>query len=937
MNSFDLAPSYLQNRVQPDAPGASWPDSRDWFVQYQMGLREAAGDVVVNTHTALTYSVVWRCVNYIASTIASLCWHVYQESEDGRTKLPIHDNIAWTLEMQANPEMSAFDWRQVMVIDALLGGDGVAEIERNGAGKPLWLWRIDPRRVSLERNKAGRLYYRVTAPNGGSDDAFLDPMNVYHLKGPGPDGLVGYSPIAVARRAIELGLQQEQYGVGYFRRGPSPGGFLKAPGMMKEEERRAMGQSFSQRYGGARNAGNIAVLSGGMEFTPFSISNEDAQFLEGRNFQAEEICRLYGCPPHKAGVMTHSTFGNIEHQSIEAVQDCLLPWCRRLETEADVKLFGRVQTGRRRTRLDLRTLLRGDSATQTTTLTSQVNGGLRTVNEGRSELDLNPIEGGDTPLVQGAMVPLLQVTDPPEPEPAPAAPGAMPMPAAEDDEPDELLDVPQLLQSRNYDCGAACTQIVAEYFGVDNGRTEDDYIAELGTTAADGTTPEAIVDVLNDAGLVTTSGNGMTLDDLRCCFERGHPVIVPMQEAPAPEGGTAAGHWVVVIGCGLGQVFLQDPVAGRIMLPEDEFDSRWHDLEADGIVSEHFGIVVADAFGYDAEEAEPEAAPAPAPGYDAAARARRRLRNYSPDQERDESGRFGEGGGGSDGGDAAPDEEEAAAQDARDMADAEEQSRHDDEDASIQKGRDKEDASIIKDRDRQDASIQKGRDREDAKVEKEAEKLEKAREKEDNKLGAAEDKLNERRGDEDADTEAEREQEDEARTAEDEEIQGRREAEDNARGEYRESVEQPLQDAYDNTAEGSPEEAEARAELDAVVAQHEKEDAANEAVREKEDAKLQAQRDKEDAARKQEDEARAEKRGDEDAAIEEAAEALQAQRDEEDQDFQDARDAEDEALQAKRDAEDAAREKLRNPTAPANRAALSAAFAPLLTEIYFRQ
>ncbi len=363
-----------------------------------------------------------------------------------------------------------------------------------------------------------------------------------------------------------------------------------------------MSKSFSSGYGGAENAGRVPVLSGGMDFESFTMPNKDAQWIESQGYQGEDICRIYGVPPHKAGIMAHSTNNNIEHQAIEAVQDCLLPWCRRLETEADIKLFGSVSRGKLRTRLDLQTLLRGDSATQTTNLASQVTNGLRTVNEGREELDLNPIEGGDTPLIQGAMAPLERVMNPPAPPAAPGVPGATPTQPAE--EPEELLEMPMMMQSGSYDCGACAAHMVAEFFGVGNGRTEADYITELGTTTADGTEPEAIVDLLNDAGLVTTSGNGMTLDNLRDCFMDGKPVIASIQSTDAPVGGSSGGHYVVVCGVGLGQVFFNDPATGECeMLTEEEFDARWHDIEADGVTSDHFGIAVSDSFD---EEDEPE-------------------------------------------------------------------------------------------------------------------------------------------------------------------------------------------------------------------------------------------------------------------------------------------------------------------------------------------
>lgn len=414
----------------PADPGDSHAESAALaHAWWSLGLLEQyREEQPVNHHTALTYSVVWRCVSYISQTIASLGWHVFEEKRGGindkhRFRMPIEDNIAWTLGMQASPEMTAFDWRQVMLKDALTWGNGYSEIEFTRAGKPFWLHRLDPSRVDPDRDETGQLVYHVRSPMGGAEKT-LPASQVFHLKGLGPDGLVGYSVIEMARRTLQQAMSQEDYGRTFFRRGPMPGGVLEIPGAVKKEERDAMRKSFEDTYGGAKNAGRVVVLTGGGKFTSMTLPNDDAQFIESRQLSAEDVCRIFCVPQHKAGILTRSTNNNIEHQSIEAVQDCLLPWCRRLETEADVKLFGRVTMGRRFTRLNLETLLRGDSRTQTENLTSQVNNGLRTVNEGRELLDLNPIPGGDTPLIQGAMIPLEQAINPADAEPAKGGDGA---------------------------------------------------------------------------------------------------------------------------------------------------------------------------------------------------------------------------------------------------------------------------------------------------------------------------------------------------------------------------------------------------------------------------------------------------------------------------------------------------------------------------------
>lgn len=429
------APRARATEPAPDVgqTGAGWREAQLEAAYWSFGLLSDYRDqVYVNDYTAQTYSVVWRCISYISQTIAGLGWDQLEGVPGKAGKEPVYDDVSWLLDMQASPEMSAFEWRQVMIRDALCGGNGYSEIDRDGFSRPRWLWYICPDRVSLKRDNAGSLYYAVD--NGiGQEPTILPPDRMFHLRGPGPDGLIGYSVIALARKSIRLGLQMEQYGDTYFRRGPMPGGILEMPGSPKKEERDAMRESFQKTYGGSKNAGRVVVITGGGKFNPLSLPNDDAQFIESRKFEIGEICRWFGIPPHKVFDLERATFSNIEQQSIEVVQDCLLPWCRRLETEADIKLFGRVMRGRRWTRLNLNALLRGDSATQTDNLVKQVTAGITKIDEARDHLDMNPLQDklGDTPLIQGAMAPLERVINPPEPvapqpAPKPAQDGAAP-------------------------------------------------------------------------------------------------------------------------------------------------------------------------------------------------------------------------------------------------------------------------------------------------------------------------------------------------------------------------------------------------------------------------------------------------------------------------------------------------------------------------------
>ena len=400
---------------------------------------EGYEDRILTESTALAYSAVWACVSIIADSLAMSGFHVYESQAKGKRKLEgDEEDVAWLLNTQPNPEQSAYDFRKVMHVDELLRGNGLAEIERDMMGRVKWLWHIKAERVTMARNDAGRIIYLVD--NGNQrDPTVIAAENMLHWKGLSLDGYWGCTTIQMMRQSIQLGKSQEGYGETFFSRGPMPGGILEIPGNVKKEERDAVRDTFQKTYGGKKNAGRVVALAGGMKFQPTSLPNQDAQFIESREFQIEEICRWYRVPPSKLGVMSKTSYSSQVQAATEFVQFGLMPWAIQAEKEADIKLFGSINRGRKWTKMNLGVLMRGDPETQTKTLQGQVNTGLRTLNEAREELDLNPVTGGDETIVQGAMTTLELVIDPPEP-PAPAQPPAAPGQDADEptQEPDDM-------------------------------------------------------------------------------------------------------------------------------------------------------------------------------------------------------------------------------------------------------------------------------------------------------------------------------------------------------------------------------------------------------------------------------------------------------------------------------------------------------------------
>lgn len=359
--------------------------------------------VKVDHDSALTYSAVWRSINLISSSVAVLPCDILEKSisNDGvTTRKTLDDHPAsWILNVQPNDEMNALTFKETMVAHALGWGNGYAEIERDLAGRVFALWPIEPDRVDILRDESGRIVYRVS--NGSAPYTYLDPRDMFHLKGLGFDGRVGYSVISYAARSIGLGIAAETFGSSFFENGANPGGVLEHPASLSDLALDHLTKSLNERHSGPGKAMRPMILEEGMKFNAITIPQKDAQFLESRQFNVTDIARWYGIPPHKLMEMSHATFSNIEHQNIEFVVDALLPWIKRFELESRIKLIAPRNQRRIEVKLNVNALMRGDSATRAEWYKTMMNLGVYSINEVRAKEDENPIgPDGDKRLVQ---------------------------------------------------------------------------------------------------------------------------------------------------------------------------------------------------------------------------------------------------------------------------------------------------------------------------------------------------------------------------------------------------------------------------------------------------------------------------------------------------------------------------------------------------------
>jgi HK97 family phage portal protein len=316
------------------------------------------------------------------------------------------------LHDQPNPEMTSFVFRETLMAHLLIYGNAYAQIIRNGRGDVIGLYPLMPDKVRVDRDDRGRLIYRYSRydehnPNFKQQGEIILPMEqVLHIPGLGFDGLVGYSPIAMAKNAIGLAVACDEYGASFFANGAAPSAVLEHPGIIKNPER--VREAWQRAYGSS-NAHKTAILEEGMKYTPISIPNNEAQFLETRKFQIEEIARLYRVPLHMIGDLDHATFSNIEHLSLEFVKYTLDPWVVRWEQSIMRRLLSPEEKRTYYVKFNLDGLLRGDYQSRMNGYAIGRQNGWMSANDIRELENLDRIpaeEGGDLYLINGNMLPL---------------------------------------------------------------------------------------------------------------------------------------------------------------------------------------------------------------------------------------------------------------------------------------------------------------------------------------------------------------------------------------------------------------------------------------------------------------------------------------------------------------------------------------------------
>ena len=367
----------------------------------------------VNEQTAMQMTAVYSCVRILSETLAGLPLHVYKYNDSGGKEKNLKHPLYKLLHDEPNPEMTSFAFRETLMSHLLLWGNAYAQIIRNARGEVISLYPLMPNKMTVDRDSSGRLFYLYQRGNedvpslGRENQVYLSPSDVLHIPGLGFDGLVGYSPIAMAKNAVGLAIATEEYGAKFFANGASPGGVLEHPGTIKDPQK--IKESWNSAYQGSGNAHRVAVLEEGMKYQPIGISPEQAQFLETRKFQINEIARIFRVPPHMLADLEKSSFSNIEQQSLEFVKYTLDPWVVRWEQSMCRALLMESEKPNVFIKFNVDGLLRGDYVSRMSGYATARQNGWMSANDIRELENLDRIPeslGGDLYLINGAMTKL---------------------------------------------------------------------------------------------------------------------------------------------------------------------------------------------------------------------------------------------------------------------------------------------------------------------------------------------------------------------------------------------------------------------------------------------------------------------------------------------------------------------------------------------------
>ncbi len=404
----------MKNLVEYIMGGYESPSINDpntWMSAFFGGPRTMSG-VRVTPQKALGLSTYFACLQALSSDVAKLPFMLYRQNGSGKERATDHP-VYKLIHDAPNPRMGAMAFRETMQGHAAAWGNAYAEIQRDALYRPVSLWLIHPSRVEV-KFRDGEPYYRVRMDDKALGFKYVEMRaeDLFHLHGLGDDGYQGYSVASLAAETLGSSIAAQTYGSAFFANGANAGGVLEHPGKLSPDARQNLRESWQKVHAGAENAGKTAILEEGMKFNKISVPPEEAQYLQTREFNVEEVCRWFRMPPSKIGHYKRAQgWSTLEMTNTEYVVDTLTPWTERWESEVDRKLLTEAEQGTYFSEHLFLGLLKGDSDKRAAFYKAMFEMKAITPNEIRALENMNPLPGGDeVPEVKAAPAPVPATT-----------------------------------------------------------------------------------------------------------------------------------------------------------------------------------------------------------------------------------------------------------------------------------------------------------------------------------------------------------------------------------------------------------------------------------------------------------------------------------------------------------------------------------------------
>jgi HK97 family phage portal protein len=359
-----------------------------------LNLNLGVGSIPVNESSALRLSAVWACVKIKSNQLATLPFNFYIRDQKGDS-IVAAVSAAQKVMKKPNPYMSAFDFKFAMMAAKMLHGNGYANIKRDGNGQPVGLIPVHPDRVE-PKIVNGELVYILDKDTKMT----IQAMDMLHFKGLSLDGLVGMSTIKAEAQNLGLALASQNELKQFYEKGSKIDGFVSYPNKLDYNAKTKSEEALQKKVSGTEPTTKVPIFDNGAKYVPVGVNPTEAMWLTMMGYGVEEICRIFGVPPHLVAALKQSTNNNIEHQGMDFVNHGLLPEAKCFEEELDRKLLNPLEANDHYCKFNMNGLLRGDSAARAALYQSLHNCAAINANEIRRLEEMNGYEGGDTYFIQ---------------------------------------------------------------------------------------------------------------------------------------------------------------------------------------------------------------------------------------------------------------------------------------------------------------------------------------------------------------------------------------------------------------------------------------------------------------------------------------------------------------------------------------------------------